>query len=181
MGRRRVPLDQRPAPVAHRRRPAPLRPPPGQKTRLTIHYETGLTGTLNLLVDGEGGSLLLDLLADVTHEEVLGGFVLLLAGDVHNLVDKSSHMALMLIDMLEESLHAAPALRHYVDHADLGSAAPLLEERCHIVGMLELFLRLFLHPVCKSVITLFLKIERHGKVEVGRPHLGDYLIIDRIL
>ena len=31
MGRRRVPLDQRPAPVAHRRRPAPLRPPPRQK------------------------------------------------------------------------------------------------------------------------------------------------------
>ena len=68
--------------------------------------------------------------------------------------------------MLEHLFYAAPAGRDYINHAHFGCAAPLGKITGKFYRMLFFFVGLFQHPVCKTVPTLFLKIEGHLKVKI---------------
>ena len=72
----------------------------------------------------------------------------------------------MLSDIGKDLFDAAPTTRNDIDHIHFGLAATF----CKIVGkhycMITFFIRLFVHPMCKTIPSFFLKVESHLEIQI---------------
>ena len=85
----------------------------------------------------------------------------------------------MIIDILEHIDRLLPRAGNFVNLAHLGRTAALDQEIGHHVRMGNFLVRLLFQPVAKAAEAFLFAEERHGHIQVSRPHFSRNLFVNR--
>ena len=128
--------------------------------------KSGFAGGLELVYDACKQSLLFDLLIHEGPEEVLCRIVLFFDAECHDLVDHLRYHFFLAERVFEDFQYGTPAFRHKVHHLKPYIIASVRKVIRHSCRMFPLFVRVALHPMCKSVPSLAPKEIGHLEIKV---------------
>ena len=86
----------------------------------------------------------------------------------------------MLERLLEGIEERGPRRGYGVDGLELNAAAALHDVVVENLGVVLLFLKLYLEPAGDAALALGVAVGSHGQIEVGRPKFGIDLRIERV-
>lgn len=136
------------------------------------------TDEFQLLHDGQGLLLLFHLLLDKLLQEVLGGVVVLLNSQVHDLVDVLGNENFVLVSIFEGLQHGLPLFLGSLDSLKLHLSAHFVQALHEFLGMSQLLLVLRKKPMRRSFEVHSLKVLSHGQIQEGLKELFVHLLID---